>query len=602
MSLADSIQYAKSAVRHYTRPGFLASASVLACTFACWWIIDHNNRLERWYSLDDVVLVLGIAIASLLYICISLWLTLQKELVQLKDTNKALIEKQTLLYLSQARSQKLFEANPHPMWFHDLETLRFLDVNEAAVQSYGYSRGEFLKMTLLDIRPEEDRAKFLRHVRGSDSDFEKSGYWRHLRKDGSVILVDISAYRQVIGGREVELVLAGNVTDKVRAEEAMMRSEASFRSFVDNAPYGIFRSHMREDRFLETNPAFVRLLGYDSAEELLRVKISETIYENSGDRVQVIQMVKEKGSLESFQLTFRKRSGEPIQVQISGRSCCDAESDPCLFEGFLEDVTEKKHLEEQLRQSQKMDAVGRLAGGIAHDFNNMLTAVIGYSDMLAGSDGLNERQERQVLQISKAAHRAAGLTQQLLAFSRQQVLRPAVIDINMAIEETLQMINRLLGETIIVHFEKKQPVPLVFVDPSQIAQIMMNLCLNARDAMPQGGYLTITTEAVFAGDHVAGLPASSPRKPYVQINISDTGQGMTPEVQAKIFEPFFTTKRLGKGTGLGLATVYGLVEQSGGYIAVASEVGIGSCFTVFLPAAEETGATIPDHRGDFVVQ
>jgi PAS domain S-box-containing protein len=485
------------------------------------------------------------------------------------------------------------------MWFHDLETLRFLDVNEAAVQSYGYSREEFLQMTLLDIRPEEDRAKFLCHIRGTDSHLEQSGYWRHLRKDGSLILVEISAYRQVIGGREVELVLASNVTDKVHAEEAMMRSEASFRSFVDNAPYGIFRSHTSEDRFLEINPAFVRLLGYESADELLRVKISEAIYDNPDDRFQVVQMLQEKGFLESLQLTFRKKSGEPIQVQISGRSCCDAES---LFEGFLEDVTEKKHLEEQLRQSQKMDAVGRLAGGIAHDFNNMLTAVIGYSDMLAGSDGLNERQERQVLQISKAAHRAAGLTQQLLAFSRQQVLQPVIIDINSAIEETLQMIKRLLGESIIVHFETKPPVPLVFVDPSQITQIMMNLCLNARDAMPQGGYLTITAEAVSAEDHVAGVPVSLLRKPHVQIKISDTGLGMTPEVQAKIFEPFFTTKGLGKGTGLGLATVYGLVQQSGGHISVASELGIGSCFTVYLPAAEETGATIPDGRGDFVGQ
>lgn len=602
MSFADGVKYARSAARHYTRPGFLVSASVLACTVACWWIIDHDNRLELRYALGDVVLILGIASASLLYVCISLWLTLQKELLEVKNANKALIEKQALLQLSQARSQKLFETNPHPMWFYDLETLRFLDVNEAAVQGYGYSREEFLQMTLLDIRPEEDRAKFLGHIKGAGSQFEKSGYWRHLRKDGSFIFVDVSAYRQVIGGREVELVLANDVTAKVNAEEATKRSEASFRSFVDNAPYGIFRSHMDEDRYLEINPAFVRLLGYDSAEELRELKISQSVYDNPDDRGQVLQMLREKGFLESIQLTFKKKRRESIQVRISGRLFCDPTGALNLFEGFLEDVTEKKHLEEQLRQSQKMDAVGRLAGGIAHDFNNMLTAVTGYSDMLAGSAGLSERQERQVVQISKAAHRAAGLTQQLLAFSRQQVLRPAVIDINSAVEETLQMINRLLGENIIVRFEREQAVPLVFVDPSQITQIMMNLCLNARDAMPKGGYLTIATEAVIADDHLASLHPGMQRRTYVRISISDTGEGMTPEVQAKIFEPFFTTKGLGKGTGLGLATVYGLVQQSGGYISVSSELGLGSCFTVYLPAAEDASTRTTASRGSVVIQ
>lgn len=602
MSFADWVKYAKPAARHYTRPGFLVSASVLACTFACWWILGYTNWMERWYALNDVVLILGTASASLLYICISLWLTLQKELLQLKNANKALMEKHRLLQLSQSRSQQLFETNPHPMWFHDLETLQFLDVNEAAVQSYGYSREEFLKMSLLDIRPEEERAKFLHRIESAGLQLENSGYWRHIRKDGSLILVDISAYRQVIGGREVELVLASNVTDKVKAEEAMKRSEASFRSFVDNAPYGIFRSHMDEDRFLEINPAFVRLLGYGSAEELRGLKISQSLYEDPNDRVWVLQMLQENGFLESIQLTFKKKNSELIQVRISGRLCFDTTGAPCLFEGFLEDITEKKHLEEQLRQSQKMEAVGRLAGGIAHDFNNMLTAVIGYSDMLAGSAGLNERQDRQVLQISKAAHRAAGLTQQLLAFSRQQVLRPAVIDINSAVEETLQMINRLLGENIIVRFAKEQEVPLVFVDPSQITQIMMNLCLNARDAMPKGGYLTIATEAVIADDHLAGLLPGMPRKPYVRISISDTGEGMTPEVQDKIFEPFFTTKGLGKGTGLGLATVYGLVQQSDGYISVSSEPGVGSRFTVYLPAAEEANSAISAGGRSAVIQ
>jgi len=588
MAAMAKLNITRCVVRHFTRPGFIVSSGVLLCSVVAWWIIDHDE-LKHSYDVDKYVLILGVIISSLLYVSFSLWETLKKDLLALQSANRSLVEQQALLQISQLRSQHLFETNPHPMWFFDLETLRFVDVNEAAVRSYGYSREEFLAMTVLDIRPAEDRQRFLDVYNGRAEKFGQPGYWRHLHKDGRLVFVEISTYRQVIGGRELELVLANDATAEVIAEEALRRSEASFRSFVDNAPYGIFRAHVDEDRFLEINPALVRMLGYESPDEIWSLKISTGIYEEPNRLAEVLEELCTRGSVQAVTVQFRKKNGEKIDVLLSGRICRDSRGDLILFEGFMEDVTERKKLEDQLRQSQKMDAIGRLAGGIAHDFNNMLTAVIGYADLLAVSPGLSERQEKHVVQISKAAHRAASLTQQLLAFSRQQVLQPTPMDINTAIEDTLAMINRLLGEHIIVSFEAEPDVPLVFVDASQVIQILMNLCLNARDAMPRGGFLRIMTETEsVGGDGVSENPELRPGS-YVRISIADTGAGMPPEVQAKIFEPFFTTKGLGKGTGLGLATVYGLVQQSGGHISVFSQVGVGTCFNIYLPAVKGTG-------------
>lgn len=388
--LATWMRSTLHAGRHYTRPGFLASVAILLSTVSAWWIIDHNRRIDHSYALDKVVLFLGTAVATLLYVTTSLWVTLKKELLELKRTNHSLLRHQALLEDSRRRSQHLFETNPHPMWFYDLATLQFLDVNEAATHHYGYSRQEFLRMSVLDIRPESERARFLDSHLIAPKLNDRSGLWRHLRKDGSTIMASISAYRHVIGGREVELVLANDVTAKVQAEDALKQSEASFRSFVDNAPYGIFRSHIERDLFLEVNPAMLRILGYESADQLRAVKISETIYLNPADREKLIEMLRERGAVESIEIGFRKKNGASIQAHLSGTLFRDEIGTSSLIEGFLEDITEKRQLEEQLRQSQKMDAIGRLAGGIAHDFNNMLTAVIGYTDMLMASAGLSE--------------------------------------------------------------------------------------------------------------------------------------------------------------------------------------------------------------------
>jgi nitrogen-specific signal transduction histidine kinase/CheY-like chemotaxis protein len=273
---------------------------------------------------------------------------------------------------------------------------------------------------------------------------------------------------------------------------------------------------------------------------------------------------------------------------------------PFTFEGrpgcivFFREIGDRKQeeakrrtLEQQLLQSQKMEAVGRLAGGIAHDFNNLLMVIQSYTELLQDSLPAHDAQWNSTQQITKAAERAASLTGQLLAFSRKQVFSPSVLDINEVIAEAAKMLRRIIGEDIELHVNSEEQLWAVKADPDQVVQVLMNLCVNARDSMAQGGTLTIETENVKVGNgHTAGRPYVSPGE-YVSISVADTGVGISKELQDQIFEPFFTTKELGKGTGLGLAMVYGIVKQSGGYIWVDSEVGQGAKFTIYLSRANE---------------
>ena len=253
-------------------------------------------------------------------------------------------------------------------------------------------------------------------------------------------------------------------------------------------------------------------------------------------------------------------------------------------------MTKRLLLEEQLRHSQKMEAVGRLAGGIAHDFNNLLTAIIGYTEIVLHSLGPRDERRADAEEIARAAMRAADLTKQMLAFSRRQVLQPKVIDLNIALRKVEPMLRRVLGEDIVMTVTGKASHGFARVDPGQVEQVVMNLVVNARDAMPKGGRLTVeAADVVLDAQAVADLPDAKPGA-YVMLSVADTGSGMAPEVRARIFEPYFTTKDVGKGTGLGLSTVYGIIRQSEGHISLSSELGLGTTFRIYLPRAEAPGA------------
>jgi two-component system cell cycle sensor histidine kinase/response regulator CckA len=267
-----------------------------------------------------------------------------------------------------------------------------------------------------------------------------------------------------------------------------------------------------------------------------------------------------------------------------------------MIEGTLLDITERKNLEEQLRQAQRIEAVGRLAGGVAHDFNNLLTAILGYSDIVLEQLPSGDRLRHYVGEIKKAGERAASLTRQLLAFSRQQVLAPLVLDLNAVVADMEKMLRRLIGEDIELVTVLGHDLARVKADPSQLEQVIMNLAVNARDAMPEGGRLSLATanflvDEAYAQRHVGLKPG-----PYVTLTVTDTGCGMDAETLSRIFEPFFTTKEKGKGTGLGLSTVYGVVKQSGGYIEVESEPGRGTAFRVYLPQVEESLTNVKERE------
>ena len=407
---------------------------------------------------------------------------------------------------------------------------------------------------------------------------------------------EVATLREVAEYLAVALKNASAEDDRRRAELALRESEARARSLVEGAPYGIYRS-TPDGRLLDVNPAMVDMLGYDSAADLLNVDLASGVYLDPGLRDRLIAQYGDRPIFQGVEVQWKRKDGTPITVVVSGRPVRDDTGQVVCFEGIAENVTERRVLEEQLRQSQKIEAVGRLAGGIAHDFNNLLMLIKGYCELLLDHIGRDENLRRYGVEIQRAADRATSLTQQLLAFSRKQVLEPKVLELNHVVSDMEKMLQRLLGEDVELAIHLATGLGRVKADPNQLEQVIMNLAVNARDAMPRGGQLSLETDnveldAIYARQH-AGAKAGS----YVMLAVSDTGEGMTPEVKARIFEPFFTTKEKGKGTGLGLSTVYGIVKQSEGYIWVYSEPGRGATFKVYLPRVDAP-AELPGRAQD----
>jgi PAS domain S-box-containing protein len=363
---------------------------------------------------------------------------------------------------------------------------------------------------------------------------------------------------------------------------ALRRSEAEFRALFNNVFEGVFRAS-QQGPLLMANRAFAEMLGYPSPEELLGVDLPRDIYVRAADPEDVWQRLERGGEVRNTEITVKRKDGEELYVLLNARAVRNAAGD-LSYEGTVVDVTEHKLLQEQLVQARKMEAIGRLAGGVAHDFNNLLTIILGYAEIL--HESLSRPVDRHQLEsITAAASSAADLTRQLLAFSRKQLLTPQTLDLNAIVAKTLAMLRRVLGEDIVVETRAAPRLDPVLADPGQLEQVIVNLCVNARDAMPGGGRLTIATANVDVSAADASLIEGLAPGPHVMMSVGDTGAGMDAALLARIFEPFFSTKEPSKGTGLGLSTVYGIVRQSGGSVSVQSHPGAGTTFTIYLPRA-----------------
>ncbi len=408
--------------------------------------------------------------------------------------------------------------------------------------------------------------------------------WRH--KDGSWRHIDAVAVDRLAEPAVGAIVVNfRDVSERRTAEAALRESEERYRTLVEGVRDIIF-ALSPEGTIASLNPAFETITGL-RREEWVGQPFERLVHpEDLPLALELLGRVVRGELRPASQFRVRTAKGDYRVGEFSAT--------PQLHEGRLvgilgigRDVTERVQLEQQLRQAQKMEAVGRLAGGIAHDFNNILTAITGYADLLLEDLGATDPRRQDADEIHKAADRAAGLTRQLLAFSRQQVLQPTVLEVNKLVSDLEKMLRRLLGEDVELGTRLAPTTGRVKADPGQLEQVIMNLAVNARDAMPNGGKLTLETgnvdlDEAYAADHYPGRAG-----PFVLLAVSDTGIGMSEETQAHMFEPFFTTKEKGKGTGLGLATVYGIIKQSGGFIWVYSEVGHGTTFKLYLPRVEE---------------
>jgi len=420
-------------------------------------------------------------------------------------------------------------------------------------------------------------------------------------KAGASDYVPKDKLKRLVPVIERELREAAGRRERRRAEAALREAEAGYSTLVEQAPVGIYRSNPA-GRFLSANRALARILGYDSPAELLGLDMTRDVYADPAERQRLLDRDSyTEREYDEVEATWKRKDGRRLTVQLSVRAVRDGSGDVEYYETFVRDVTEQRRLEGQLLQAQKMEAVGRLAGGVAHDFNNLLTVILSYSDLLLEDLPPEIPDRADVAEIRKAAVAASSLTRQLLAFSRQQVLEPRVLDVNTVVASTEKLLTRLLGEDVSLTTTLAAALGAVKVDPGQLEQIIMNLAVNARDAMPRGGRLSIETANVEMDEsYVHGHPLARPGH-YVMLAVSDTGTGMDAATQARIFEPFFTTKEAGKGTGLGLATVYGIVRQSSGFIWVYSEPGHGTSFKIYLPRVDEpvspAGAPAPQVVG-----
>jgi PAS domain S-box-containing protein len=520
---------------------------------------------------------------------------LYQEIAERKHTEEALRE-------SELRLRTILQTVNEGFWLIDNDTST-MDLNRRMCAILGRNREEVFGRKIFDFVDSENKAVFERQMRlraqGEVGTYEIA----LLRPDGSNVccLFNATPLLDESGNKVGSFAMVTDITERKLAEDALRESEERFSRFFRVSPVGTSISCLSDGELVDANDAFLGLSGYTRVEVIGRRSLELGIWANPEDRSKMLKTLEEQGRLQDFETKFRRKSGQIIDVLISAAVIEMAGQQYML--GLTHDITERKRgeeerkkLEEQLFQAQKMESVGRLAGGVAHDFNNMLGVIIGRAEMALGQDVPPDKLHHHLEEILKAGLRSADLTRQLLAFARQQTAIPKILQLNDTISGMLKMLRRLIGEDIDLLWAPGPDLWKVKIDPSQVDQIMANLVVNARDAISGVGAVTMRTENVVIDDSKRAETPELIAGQYVLLTVSDTGTGMSQEVREKIFEPFFTTKELGKGTGLGLSTVYGVVKQNDGFIYVGSEPGKGTTFKIYLLRFEGETAQVPSEE------
>ena len=464
----------------------------------------------------------------------------------------------------------LFNKNDEPVDY------RFLEVNPAFEKQTGIQNGSGKRMR--EIAPQHEEYWFATYgkiaLTGEPSRFENVAAQLHR-------CYDVHAFRVGEPRERKVAIFFNDITERKRGEEELRKSEERFSKAFRSSPLAITISTQAEGRYLDVNEAFLQLLGYERQDVIGRGALELGFWVESSHRDEMARQLEVSGRVTEIRTQCKTSKGEIREVDVSAE-LIELDGQSCVL-AIVRDTTETRRLEAQFRQAQKMEAVGRLAGGVAHDFNNLLNVIIGYSDISLDLVAPEGPVTKHLEQIKKAAQRANSLTRQLLAFSRQQIVFPKNLDLNQVVLNATDMLQRMVGEDVTVSFRSTTPIGIIHADAGQIEQILMNLVVNARDAMPSGGQIILETGNAELDEHYVSRHPGSHTGQHVVLTVSDTGCGMDENTKSKIFEPFFTTKPVGQGTGLGLSTVYGIVKQNAGTVFVYSEPGKGTSFKIYFP-------------------
>ncbi|HEY2515666.1 MAG TPA: PAS domain S-box protein, partial [Polyangiaceae bacterium] len=500
-----------------------------------------------------------------------------------REAHAAAVRANEALARSNEAHRLLFDGSPQPLLVFEVDTLRILAANEAALRLFAYGRDELLQTRMSDLaRDDHEAVKTRTAALGEGEVFRTRRYYR---KDGTPVMVEFTSRALTFDGRRARITVIKDITERYESEQARALLAAIVQSSNDSMV------SVRLDGTISSwNAAAARLFGYAEHEAMGRPFERIVPPSRREEELALGRRVEAGEAVPEYETTRLRMDGSEVPVSVSMAPLLDGSGRVVGVSRTARDLTEQRkaeqtlrRTEEQLRQAQKMEAVGRLAGGIAHDFNNMLSVILSYCAMLREEIPESSPMEGDLEEIRKAGVRAADLTRQLLVFSRQQVVEPKALDLNEILRSMGKMLERLVGEDVQVGLRFAPDLASIRADPSNVEQVIMNLVVNARDAMPAGGVLLIETanvelDAEYAAEHVGTTPG-----PHVMLAVSDTGVGMDRATQSRIFEPFFTTKGPGKGTGLGLATVFGIAQQCGGGVWVESEPGKGTTFKVYFP-------------------